>query len=254
MPYTVDFHVHSDRSLDGRSSLEALLQEATARSLDAVAICDHNRIYHPSEGTSSEVLMITGCEFSTDCGHILGLFLNTGERSPETLAEEVAKLFSGSKVAPIGRVLAYIAELEGIAVVAHPYARLQENYDFVEDLFGVEVANPRAQYKNPQAMSQAKALAQTLGKPCFGGSDAHSAKELAGAYTKVDCPNCSLQELRQAVLEGRTEVVFTGNSKRVEKAKSQWVKAQRTGGSPLVFLRCGLYYVYSVLWDICHRE
>ncbi len=256
MAYSVDFHVHSNKSLDGRSGLEDLLQEAKAVSLQAIALCDHNHIYHPSEwGTlSQEVLVIPGCEFSTDCGHILGLFLETGERNPETLAEDMAELFLGERVAPIIKVLAYIAELQGIAVVAHPYAKERESYDFVEGLFGVEVVNPRAQYKNPQAMTQAKALAETRGKVFFGGSDAHSAKEVGKAYTEVGASSCSLEELKQGVLLGDTKVIFTGNTKRVEKAKSQWVKAKKTGGSPLLFLRCGIYYLYSVLWDVCHRE
>jgi predicted metal-dependent phosphoesterase TrpH len=42
MKYHIDFHVHTDRSPDGRSSLKAIAAAAKKRGLDAIAVADHD--------------------------------------------------------------------------------------------------------------------------------------------------------------------------------------------------------------------
>lgn len=74
MKLTLDLHVHSDASFDGRMSVRQIALLAKARGIDGVAICDHDVVYTgPTEVEG--VLIIPGAEFSTEHGHLLGLFL-----------------------------------------------------------------------------------------------------------------------------------------------------------------------------------
>ena len=74
MKLTLDLHVHSDASFDGRMSVRQIALLAKARGIDGVAICDHDVVYTgPTEVEG--VLIIPGAEFSTEYGHLLGLFL-----------------------------------------------------------------------------------------------------------------------------------------------------------------------------------
>lgn len=261
MAIAIDFHVHTALSPDGRSSLLDLVQEAKKRGLSGFAVSDHNLIFHPQEhpplpsALLEDFILVPACEFSTDCGHILGLFLDTGSLSPEELKRKVANLFSGEKVAPLEAVLSLIQELKGIAVVAHPYGSVQKDDSFVSSLFGVEVANARAHYKNPHSESMAKALAERYGKLAFGGSDAHHCGELGNAYSLVQAESLTVSGVKEAVLEKRISVEFPRKTTRVSKAKSQWEKARKSGElrSPKGFCRYSLYLVYSMFWDLFHR-
>ncbi|MFI3249966.1 MAG: PHP-associated domain-containing protein [Eubacteriales bacterium] len=248
MEVTVDFHVHTDSSFDGRHSLEEMLLSAKEKGLNAIAICDHNIIFDPARlaplpsGSLEGFLVIAGCEFSTDRGHILGLFLQD--------CPDLAPLFEGKSVADFHKTLSLIQSLGGIAVVAHPFARSEEReMDFCAELFGVEVANARAWYKNPRANVQALELGREYGKVSFGGSDAHSKGEIGNCYTTVLVEELSLDRIRSAVLSGKTQVVHLRNTKRIYKGASQLIKAKRGGGSLLQGI---LYYCYCILWDCFH--
>ena len=45
MKLTLDLHVHSDASFDGRMSVRQIALLAKARGIDGVAICDHDVVY-----------------------------------------------------------------------------------------------------------------------------------------------------------------------------------------------------------------
>ena len=103
MKLTLDFHVHSDASFDGRMSVRQIALLAKARGIDGVAICDHDVVYTgPTEVEG--VLIIPGAEFSTEYGHLLGLFL-TAPIQYTTWKETVQA----------------IHDQGGITVLAHPY-------------------------------------------------------------------------------------------------------------------------------------
>ena len=75
MTLRVDLHVHTDRSIDGRHSLERMATAAKQAGLDAMAICDHD-LCTPVPEALEGVLLIPACEVSTRAGHITGLFLD----------------------------------------------------------------------------------------------------------------------------------------------------------------------------------
>ena len=72
--YRVDLHVHTTVSGDGRSELSEQVRAAKRIGLHAIAVTDHNRCL-VQQNSTDDLLLIPGCEVSSTCGHILGLFL-----------------------------------------------------------------------------------------------------------------------------------------------------------------------------------
>ena len=77
MELRLDLHVHSAQSIDGQMSLGEIIDAARSRGLDGVAVCEHDRLFQPNEELEvpEDFLLIPGEEFTTEFGHVLGLFL-----------------------------------------------------------------------------------------------------------------------------------------------------------------------------------
>lgn len=215
MKVKLDLHVHSDDSPDGRMTLPEIAAAARARGVDGVAVCDHDKIYTgPTEWDG--VLLIPGVEFSTEYGHLLGLFVR--QPIPYTgFRETVAALHAQG----------------ALAVLAHPFARTRDAGRFrplIPLLDGVEVWNGRADRKNSQANAMAAAFAREAGLCPFGGSDAHVAQEVGNGITAVEVPERTLPALHQALKTG--EAAVSGQrGKSWYVACSQHRKLQKTGAS-----------------------
>ena len=74
MTLTLDLHIHSAASHDGRLTLPEIAALAAAAGLDGVAVCDHDVVLTEAPEDFG-VLIIPGAEFSTEHGHLLGRFL-----------------------------------------------------------------------------------------------------------------------------------------------------------------------------------
>lgn len=249
MSYAIDFHIHSKSSDDGRGSISDIIVQAKKNGIDAIAICDHNKIFSKEnlldvdEKLLENFVVIPACEFSTDKGHILGLFLSQ--------YVDISYLFENKKVADYKEVIKLIKELGGISVIAHPFVNKtqQEYFDFCKELDGVEVFNSRAYYKNPLADKMAQTLADNEDKTTFAGSDAHSPCEIGNSYTLVNAEKLDINSIYKAVLERKTETILVKKTKRIQKGKSQMIKALRM--KKIKNITIGIvYYFYCLLWDI----
>jgi len=235
--FRADLHVHTDASPDGRSPLPAIARAARAAGLDAVAIADHNRCTAVPEMLEG-VLLLPACEISTKIGHITGLFL----------ARPIPLDTLGPLPEPEAAVAA-VREAGGAAVLAHPYQRPGASpEDFRFPLDGIETANARACFKVPDANGRAARLAQERGLPAVGGSDAHDAAEVGGAYTELEAERLTADSLREALLAGRSRAVLCRNTPRLRKGLSQWTKALRAG-RPLGLGRAAAYVAYCAVLD-----
>ncbi len=227
MKLSLDLHVHSNRSPDGRMGVEEITKIARERGLDAVAICDHDLPY-TGPAQCNGVLLIPGVEVSTTQGHLLGLFV-----------EHV----SGSRDLPASA--AEIREKGGLAVLAHPFQHRREVepiLPLVPSLDGVEVWNSRANRKNPRANQMAADFAQAQGLPPFAGSDAHLPQEIGNGRILVEAQACTLPALRGALLEGKGQV--SGRDGRaLWVARSQYTKLKKTNGS---LARYGKWAAFAV--------
>ena len=237
-----DLHVHSAASWDGRSDLAALAQAAHARGLDAIAVCDHDVCTDVSG--EFPVLLIPGVEITSTAGHILGLFLE----KPLDRA-----LWETGAPTPDAAIRA-IRACGGLAVPAHPFSPQKLDETALEALCpdGIEVQNARVALKNAARNAKAQEFAAQHHLAVTGGSDAHSAAEVGGCYTELDCTERSLAALRDALAAGRTRAVFDHACTWTQKGLSQWCGARR---APIP-RRCRAlaYLCVCVLRDMFNRR
>lgn len=235
-----DLHVHTDASMDGLSSLARQAAAARAAGLDAMAVTDHNRCAALPDRLEG-VLLIPGCEVSTQAGHILGLFLE-GPLDLEIL--RAGGLPTGEAA------VEEIHRRGGLAVLAHPYASpsaAPEKLSLALD--GVEAANARAAFKVRAAKERAAGLAERWGLAATGGSDGHSRYEVGNAYTELTCGELTLPALKEALKRGDCRPVLKRNTPCFRKGLSQLGKARRQK-SPRALVRGLAYLAYCCGKDL----
>lgn len=225
----LDLHIHTERSLDSRAALEQIAERARERGLSAIAICDHNRFY---DGPLPEgILLLRGCEFSTEYGHLLGLGM---DRAVE--AETFEELIQG------------IHEAGGIAVLAHPYEHLKyaEKIEEIAHLLdGVEILNARACRKNQKANEQALDFARRHKLAIFAGSDAHDPQEVGRCYIEIE----ELSRWREGGFCARGQ-----QSPSRATAKCQKIKLQKSGAPLWKYLRWFAFWCKCFLEDIIRKQ
>lgn len=216
MKLKLDLHIHSEASCDGRMTLAEIIETARKKGLNGVAITDHNVLFDPAGYEApDDFVIIPGEEFSTERGHLLGLFLT----EPVT-----AKGFHA--------VAAAIREQGGLAVMAHPFERCCDARsldDIIPELDGIEIWNGRANRKNPKANAMAKALAEENGLPSFAGSDAHIASEIGNGYVAVETEDGTAESIKKALLQ-QGNAVSGREGKDICVARSQLTKLKKCGG------------------------
>lgn len=198
--FKLDLHIHTERSPDSRMTLTQAAAAAKQRGVDALAVCDHNRcasggvFAHPVRGG---VLLIPGVEYSTECGHLLGLFLQRPCICP---GEETGRVRFDDAV----RV---VREAGGLCVLAHPFELTQRSEAEItaqiaalrDRLDGLETHNCRATKKRRNANRLAEAEAVRHGLLQTAGSDAHQPSEVGRAWVAVSAETCTVPALRAAL-------------------------------------------------------
>ncbi len=195
---SVELHVHTALSYDGRDPVPLILEQARAVGLDAIAITDHDEIDAAREAVSLApeygLVAIPGIEVSSKAGHVLGLGVE--EAIPPGL--------------PYDETLARIREGGGLAVVPHPF---QESRHGVMARIGrqelamadaIEVYNSRL--LTGRANRQAERFARAHGLPMTAGSDAHISEMVGQAVTRVGAEEPTVEAILAAIADGRTSV------------------------------------------------
>ena len=220
----IDIHIHSAGSHDCRTAPEDLINAAKKAGLDGIAICDHDHFYDGP--IPDDFILLRGCEFSTPYGHLLGINLK-----------------NAVEPAPIEQLIRQIHAQGGLAILAHPYEHLRyrEQIEKIAPLLdGVEVFNARACRKNKAANRQAMAFAKRYALPIFGGSDAHTLREIGNGYTILS----SIDELARG-----GQVVCGRNSPHFCTAQSQWVRLRKKRSSILHYMRWFLFAAKCLMED-----
>jgi len=185
-----DLHVHSHYSTDCKSKPRDLIKIAKKKKLTGIAITDHNTTkFHKIEQIKSDVLIVPGVEVSTNKGHVIGL----------GIVEEIPKKMT------VEETIERINELGGLPVISHPF-------DFTRKGIGKEVYKLREVAIETQNAScpfqrfneKAKQWALKNKLPETGGSDAHRVKDVGMAYTIVENPIESIEELLENIRKGKT--------------------------------------------------
>lgn len=227
-----DLHVHTERSQDSRTTLKEAVAAAKAAGLDFLAVTDHNE--PPSEEVFAwedpQLLLIPGVEYSTDRGHLLGLFL-----------ERPVPRFAESRV-PVAKAAEAIHQSGGIAVMAHPFQSTvqtaEERFAMLRELEplldGLEIENRRASKKRENANRLAREAADRFQNFCIrtAGSDAHLPEEIGTAYLTIECREKTAGALRAALEAGAPAQYTCPPCRNRYIAESQKIKLQKAGAGP----------------------
>lgn len=194
MSLSIDLHVHTDYSADGRGSIQDYIKAAKKKGLDGFAVCDHNLIKGAVKAVKiakkfDDFVVIRGIEVSSEKGHILGLGVN--ELVPKHLSVE--------------ETVQKIVDAGGIPVAPHPYRlasgigpKAVQSTKFA----AVETLNNRSMHSENL---RAGTLAKSQKLPTTGGSDAHQPMEIGGAFTKFQTTSFSQDELLDDIVKGRVK-------------------------------------------------
>lgn len=201
-----DLHIHTDRSGDGRQSLDEVIRRCSELGLGAVSVTDHNGMNcYPFQAQG--VIVLPGMEITTADGHVLAYLIN----------EPVPRGRS------VDETIDLIHEQGGIAVAAHPYrwwSGLGEKNVRGRKFDALETLNSRSlRLGNLRAAR----MARTMGLPGIGGSDAHITDHIGRALTIFpdDCQNA--EDLARAI---RTGAVSTeGRSRGLGESLSYGTKS-----------------------------
>jgi predicted metal-dependent phosphoesterase TrpH len=176
-----DLHAHArPASGDSRAGVDELADAAASLGLEAVALTDHG----PGDLDAADdvfaargVTMIPGREVSCDIGHVV--VLATDREWLRSLPPRCTLPLPDSRRGPAALVWAHPAGWRyGGALIPPDPARGAEH------LHAVEVLNGERLYQ-PDGVSLARDLAERLGLPGCGGSDAHDAAALGRCLTEV---------------------------------------------------------------------
>jgi len=207
-----DFHIHSRYSFDALMKPEKIIKIAKKRGLNGIAITDHNTIKGSMEAIkitkNEDFMVISGAEIATDCGDIIGLYIDDEIKSRKCL-----------------EVIDEIHAQGGIVILPHPYKGHTLNNFWLSQIDLIEVFNARCSYEQN---AKAVKLAQKIGKPGIAGSDAHLSSEIGICKTIIESNN-----VRERLINSKISMIVK-QSYPYRESISQSIKFGRNYG-PISF-------------------
>ncbi len=207
----IDMHIHTTRGAsDSGLDPDDLAVEARKRGLTGVNVSEHDRLWEPHtlaqyRRENADLLVSNGMEVSTEMGHILAVGLREyvgGIRQAEMLRR--------------------VADEQGaFLIVAHPFRHFFDPVYFRrqgKEPFALTPEEAAARLPVFQLVDAVEVLngantarenlfalrvAQALGKPGTGGSDAHSTQGIGIFCTVLDHDRTSQDELLADLHAGR---------------------------------------------------
>jgi predicted metal-dependent phosphoesterase TrpH len=189
-----DLHCHTSASFDSLSRPESVARAAAERGLTHLAITDHDRVdaaLRLRDNPPAGLEIIVGQEVRTSAGDLIALYIE--KPIPVGLAPADAA--------------ALIRDQGGVVGLAHPFDRFRAGAgrrgweDDLERLLPlldyVEAWNARLMVGNGNRLAAEFAHAREL--PGIAVSDAHTILEVGVAYTILEGPIGSADELRSAL-------------------------------------------------------
>ncbi len=193
----IDLHVHTATfSLDSGLSPEFAVARARSQGLSALCFTEHNAAWPEADlralSERLEFPLFSGMEVSTDVGHVLVFGLD--HYRPE--------------MALVKQLRRFVRADGGAMALAHPnrspaysgsWADAPALFDAIEAVNGDEsLASHRL----------GQGLADGLGIPAIGGSDAHTAAAIGRAFTSFSVNIANERQLIQALLAGEVSAIL----------------------------------------------
>lgn len=197
----IDPHIHSVHSDDSYVSFEDIIRRCHEENLDGFAVTDHDVLTEFPRDLmgDSGLVVVSGMEITAEGGHVIAL--DVKEHIPMSQ--------------PIPQTVDHIHAQGGIAIIAHPYSVfrtwVKANEIDEASLDCVEVANA---YQFPYGWMLEKniALAERMGLPKTGGSDAHIPRTIGRARTILETESRDVEGVLRAFKNGKTEATGRGVS------------------------------------------
>ena len=180
---TLDLHVHTNYSHDGRASVGEIIESAIAEKLDGIAICDHDTM----DGSSAarryvadnelDLIVIPGIEVSTSEGHLIVLGVE----------EVIEKGLSAEETIRIAKQREKEKKRTVVIIAPHPFHPFRHsigNFCTHTGIDAIEIYNSR--YLSGVANALARRTAATNNIIAVAGSDAHSAECVGLATVEVE--------------------------------------------------------------------
>ena len=192
----IDLHCHTTpRSQCSALTPEQYVKLARERGLDGVCFTEHDRFWPEAElealGQTTGFLVLSGVEFTTDLGHVLAFGLAGGSAN-------FAHAHSLGQAAREQGALLFLAHPARDSLLRVDRATV-DIFDSVEGLNGSD-----SRLQNLAASG----LARGFRLPPIGGSDAHTAAEVASAATRFEDDIRDNAGLVVALRSGRYEAVY----------------------------------------------
>ncbi len=191
----IDLHCHTlPRSQCSGLHPEELVELSRKRGLDGICLVEHDAFWPEAElaalRATTGFLVLAGVEFTTDVGHALAYGLTQGSSTFAT----AAAVFSAAQ------------RENALLFLAHPArdGHLRVNRETVEFFESVEAVNGSDTRLQNMAAS---GLARGFRLPGIGGSDAHSAAEVARGATRFEADITDGASLLAALRSGAYEAV-----------------------------------------------
>lgn len=201
MRLRIDLHVHTDHSLDSCISVDEVIRRCRLAGLDGFAVTDHDTLSGLAEAMEKRgsLIVIPGVEVSARGAHILALDVSEPIPAGLSIAETVERIHSQG----------------ALSVIAHPYSVFKtwvSGREIEEAGFNaVEVVNAD-QFPYGWMLRRNIALAERLGLPQTGGSDAHIPEIVGRAYTVVESDSGDVEDIIRSIRRGYTEAFGRGVS------------------------------------------
>ena len=196
-----DLHVHSRHSGDNHQSVKGIIEACKHGSIRAVAIADHNSMAGSREAmrlAHENLIVIPAMEVTTEEGHVVAY----------NISEEVKRGL------PVAEAIDRIRSQGGMAVAAHPYRMrtgLGEDVVRANRFDAIEGMNARSTSKGN---AKAVELADSLGLPITGGSDAHHADSIGRGVTVIHVDCSDVDDVMRSIREHRTTVEGSSRGKK----------------------------------------
>lgn len=232
--HRVDLHVHSCLSpcADLLMSPKRIVEAATKKKLDMIALCDHNSAENVRAATNAArntgLTILPGMEItSSEEVHVCAVFgqpdpvlrlqelvyreLVPGENDPELFGEQIVvnehdevedynrRLLIGATTMSIDRIVSEIHQLGGIVIASHVD---RETYGIIGQLgfippdLEIDALEISAAVTYAEAAQRIPRLAEY---PVISSSDAHNLEDIGRVMTFFDIERPDFSELRQAL-------------------------------------------------------
>ncbi len=206
----IDLHIHtSPRSACSYLGLTELIQEAKRLKLDGICLTEHQVVWNPEAAAKlaeeGDIKVFRGNEFTTNQGDILVFGFD----------EDIKELLT------IQQLHDEVKKADGFMIAAHPF-RGFKTFGIGQLQMTVEQACQRKMFEFVNAIEigngklsddendMARKVAEKLGLPGTGGSDAHRVDEVGRWVTVFEKDIRTEQELLEELRAGRFTAVKEG--------------------------------------------